>query len=876
MKYDNPNLFAYRSLDEIKREAASKNLRIPFADDLQNKIPLFKKPVEIDGAVCPNRFCIHPVEGCDGDGEGTPRELTFRRYAKFAKGGSGMIWVEATAITPEGRANPRQLMITEKNKDSYKKLVQTIREGAADENGNKIRPYLILQLTHSGRYSKPTGKPEPMIFHHSKVLDPSHNLPGDYPLVTDDYLDALQDKFVTAARLALECGFDAVDVKCTHGYLLPEILSAHTRTDSRYGGSFENRSRMITGVVSRIKDEVPGIAVTSRINVYDGYAYPYGFGMKTDGSMDADLSEPALLFKKLKKLGVNMINIAYGNPYFNPYVERPYDMPSQGVDISAEHPLVTIDRMINLTKEMKDNCGDIISVSVGYTWLREYFPHAAAAVLEEGSADLIGVGRMAFAYPDYANDLFKNGNLSYEKTCITCSSCTQIMRDGGRAGCVIRDSGVYGPIYREGRFNNEVYMRGLTGECRSCWGASCKGKCPAGVDASAFVRAFGEGDLKKAYEIIAEANALPETCSYACPAEELCQSGCAARTLDGEPVPIQQIQRFITKEARARGWTKIKPGAPNGKKVAVIGFGPAGVACAAELIRNGIAVTVFEAGGEAGGTAGGMIPDERMPAGLLNAELEALGLAETGLFEIIYNKKIDEGFTLGDIMGRGYGAAFVAAGLSENTGMPFENKPAGVYSALEFLYKVKRNNFDLSGVSNAAVIGGGNTAMDTAYSLKKYSARNVYLIYRRSRAELPAWPAETERAVSAGVHLLILNQPVGYESRDGKLSGVKITRTVLGEPDSSGRFAPVIVPGSEFTLPADIVVEAVGQKISAGLVGALGGLEIKNGNIIVDKNYMTSRENIFAGGDIINGGKTVVQAVADGRGAARCIINKIS
>jgi NADPH-dependent glutamate synthase beta subunit-like oxidoreductase/2,4-dienoyl-CoA reductase-like NADH-dependent reductase (Old Yellow Enzyme family) len=887
MKPKNPNLFAYRSLDELKQDIKAKGLNIPIYDDPADAAALFKQPLMIEGVECPNRFCIHPLEGCDGDGEGTPSELTVRKYIRFAQGGSGMIWVEATAVVPEGRANPRQLMITEANKEHYKALVQAILENAVDENGHKIRPYLILQLTHSGRYSKPDGVARPMIFHHSPVLDPTHNLPPDYPLVSDDYLDALEGKFVAAAKLAQECGFDAVDIKCTHGYLFHEILSAHTRTDSKYGGSFENRSKLLPQITARIKREVPGLTVATRLNVYDAYAYPYGFGQRVaapDGvcgealhqwydpsNLEPDMSEPIQLIEKLKAAGMAMVNIAFGNPYYNPHIERPYDTPIHGVPFPKEHPLAAVERMINLTREITENVRDFVSVSVGFTWLREYCLHVAAPLLRSGVFTVAGLGRMAMAYPDYANDYFKTGALAFDKTCLTCSSCTQIMRDGGKAGCVIRDGEVYGPLYREGRLNNEAYLKTLADECRTCWGATCKGKCPAGVDAARFIQAFYEGDLQKAYETITEANALPETCSYTCPAEELCQSGCTAQIQDGEAVPVQQLQRFVSGEARKRGYTQITAGKPSGKKAAVVGFGPAGIACAVELVKQGISVTVFEESDKTGGMAEAVIPSARLADGIMDAEVTAFGLDKTGLFEVRYNTALNAEFTVEDVEKQGFDAIFIAAGMGVNTGMPIDEKPLGVAPALNYLYMAKRGFFDLTGVDNAAVIGGGNTAMDAAISLKENGVRNVYLLYRRSFRELPAWPAETEKALNAGVHVMILSQPVGYVADNGKLSGITAVRTVLGEPDASGRCAPVVLEGSEFVLPVDLCVEAVGQKVSPVLAAALPGVAFKDGKITVGPAFQTTRKNVFAGGDIINGGMTVVQAVADGRDAARAM-----
>ncbi|MDO8685549.1 MAG: FAD-dependent oxidoreductase [Clostridiales bacterium] len=866
----NPNSFNYRSLESLKKGIKSLKVEIAVCDELKENLALFKEKLTVEGKTIPNRFCIQPMEGCDGESDGSPGELTYRRYKRFARGGSGMIWVEATAVTPEGRANPRQLWITEENKSKFRLLADMIRENAIDEKGNQINPFLVLQITHSGRYSKPQGKAAPMIFHHSPILDPTHKLSSDYPLLTDEYMDELKVKFINAAKLAYECGYDAVDIKCCHGYLLHELLSTFTRKDSKYAGKFENRIRFLTEVVSGIRKEVPNIIITSRLNVYDAYPYPYGWGMKTDGSNDPDISEPVELIRKLKELGVAMLNIAFGNPYFNPNIERPFDFPAQGGSIPEEHPLKSIEREINLTSEIALKFPDMTFVSVGFTWLREYFPYVCIPMLKEKKCDVIGLGRLALANPGYANELFGTGRLAPEKLCITCSSCTQIMRDGGKAGCVIRDTEVYGDIYYKGRLKNEVFMKSLAEKCRNCWGPGCMGGCPAGIDIPGFIKAFYDGDTKKAYEIIREKNTIPEACAYVCPVEEQCEKACTSGILSHDTVPIHEIQRFISQEARVKGWTRVTAGSPNGRRVAVIGFGPAGIAASTYLIEKGFKVTVFEATDRIGGTAAAVIPDERLQRSVLEDEVASFKLNETGLFDIKFNTEINKEYNLDNIFSEGFDAIFISVGQTENSGLPFKGKPDRVYSALEFLSKFKQDQIKLSSSDVAAVIGGGNTAMDAACSLKHAGVRDVYLIYRRSYRELPAWEAEVAKALKLGVHFIILNQPVGYMESDGKLTGIKLAHTQLGEPDNSGRPAPIILTDSEYVFPLTLAVEATGQKASGSLAEGLGGVLWNGGGRIkiVHGRHETARAGVYAGGDIINGGETVVQAVRDGLDAA--------
>ena len=362
-----------------------------------------------------------------------------------------MIWVEATAVTSEGRANPRQLWINNQSVEDFKRLRRTITLSALDHNNKEQQPFTILQLTHSGRQSNPAGTASPIIAHHSAILDSKDDLQQIYPVISDKELDALQDKYVLAAQLAYNCGFEAVDIKACNGYLIHELLFSYSRKNSKYGGSFENRTRFLREVVDKIKHEVPEIIVTTRLSIYDGIPYPWGWGMKIDGSLKADLSEPVRLISMLHDAGMELINIALGNPYYNPHVGRPYDRPAASGYIPKEHPLETIARTIRLTANIHDQTPGVHLVGTGLSWLRQFFPGVGAAMVQEGWISFLGVGRAALAHPGFANELLANGALAPEKLCITCSSCTQIMRDGGSTGCVIRDSEVYGPIYKFGR-----------------------------------------------------------------------------------------------------------------------------------------------------------------------------------------------------------------------------------------------------------------------------------------------------------------------------------------------------------------------------------------------------------------------------------------
>ena len=430
----------YTSFEEFVCQNTELNVRLPFSKD----VSVLSASFEINGKTAPNRLVCQAMEGCDGTADGSPDLLTMRRYERFAKGGAGLIWFEATAVMEEGRANPRQLYINETNLNNFKRQVEEIKESALKTNG--YEPIVIMQATHSGRYSKPNGSPAPLIAYNNPIFEKDNPISSDR-IVTDEYLDRVGDALINGAILAEKAGFDGVDIKCCHRYLNSELLSAYNR-EGRYGGSFENRTRLLReSIKGAIQSCSSDFIVSSRLNAYDGFVYPYGFGVKRDGSLDFDPTEPDLLIKELYKSGVRILNITMGNPYFNPHVNRPY---AQGGYEAPEHPLKGVARVLNGTAELKEKNPQMAIICSAVSFLGVAAPHVVSAYIKEGRFDLAGFGRTIFAYPDFANDILKNGGMDKNKICICCSKCTEIMRKpGGTPGCVIRDNEVYLPIYKE-------------------------------------------------------------------------------------------------------------------------------------------------------------------------------------------------------------------------------------------------------------------------------------------------------------------------------------------------------------------------------------------------------------------------------------------
>ena len=445
--------FHYRSLDDVRNDIAAQGVDVRLSDDLA---PVARR-VRIGALTASNAMAVHPMEGCDGNLDGTPGELTFRRWRRFAEGGAAVLWGEATAVVPEGRANPRQLLISRDTAPALKRLVDETRQARRDRFGSTDGFIVGMQLTHSGRWSHP----QPIIAQHGAAIDAVRGCAGT-PVLTDGDLERLEDRFVEAATLAAQIGFDFVDIKQCHTYLLNELLASSTR-DGIYGGAYENRTRFVKDVFAKIRDRLgDAIMLATRINVFDSLPYakgadgrgtpvahgaPYEHAWGTDPSdpTQPSLDEPLRLLRELRDRGLAVANISMGSPYYNPHIGRPFERPPVDGYAPPEHPLAGVARHFRLTGELQRALPDLPLVGTGYSWLRHYAMHAGAANLRDGAVSLVGLGRGALAYPDFAADILATGSMQRDKACIGVSYCTALMRakhnDLGQyaTGCVPRD-----------------------------------------------------------------------------------------------------------------------------------------------------------------------------------------------------------------------------------------------------------------------------------------------------------------------------------------------------------------------------------------------------------------------------------------------------
>jgi glutamate synthase (NADPH/NADH) small chain len=415
--------------------------------------------------------------------------------------------------------------------------------------------------------------------------------------------------------------------------------------------------------------------------------------------------------------------------------------------------------------------------------------------------------------------------------------------------------------------------------CIQCKNPRCVEGCPVGVEIPQFINKIASREFLEAAKILKGKNSLPAICGRVCPQESQCEARCVLG-VKGEPVAIGRLERFAADYEMANGTGAIECQPPTGKKVAVIGAGPAGLTCAAELARLGHGVTVFEALHVAGGVLMYGIPEFRLPKAIVQQEIN--GLKKMGV-EIRVNQVVGKITTVHELLDSGYDAVFIGtgAGLPHFVNIPGENF-SGVYSANEFLTRsnlMKAYDFPnyitpLKVGQQVAVLGGGNVAMDAARTALRLGAKDVYIVYRRSMQELPARAEEVENAEEEGVQFKVLTFPVEIlGDENGNVKGMVCLQYELGEPDESGRRKPVPIKGSEFEMPVQTVVVAIGQGPNPLVAATTEGLALdKRGNIIADKKTMaTSIPGVYAGGDIVTGAATVILAMGAGKTAAASI-----
>jgi NADPH-dependent glutamate synthase beta subunit-like oxidoreductase/2,4-dienoyl-CoA reductase-like NADH-dependent reductase (Old Yellow Enzyme family) len=788
---------SYKSIEELRAAADGLGVELALSED----ISVLDEPLELGSLKLPNRFCVQPMECADADPDGAPGELTSRRYVEFAQGGFGLIWVEAVAVSRDGMSNHSQLILDRDNVEEFKEFTGLVREAGVP--GAKI----IVQLTHSGRFSI---------------------TPVDAAEMDEADIDELRDSFLASARLAQAAGFDGVDIKCCHGCLLSDIVRAR------------GNAGVLLKIVSAIRSEMPGMIVTSRLGVED-----------EPGAVEKAVK----LTEALSDEGLEIINISVENTFLASGLGKAEES-SVGSDDDMD-PLRAFARAQNITGKIQKAVPGVAVVGGSFSWFRTLALNVAAGMIDSGACQVAGFGRSALACPD-----LPSASVPHDPSdvCIACSSCIQLLRDGGRSGCVMKDD-FYAAEYRNRRAYTADELLKEAARCHRCEDASCSRACPAGIDVPGFIGAFADGDLAASFDTLRESNLLPGICSNLCPVSMMCEGACVENRLSGNPVRIHSLQYAVSCAAGRAGLSGARiPDETAEGTAAIVGCGPAGISAAVRLVEKGHRVVIFERRRTAGGTPSALIDSGRFPDS--GGEIEDLlaPALKSGRLQVRYGEELGGTCSLDGLKGD-HDSVLIASGLWQELPLDGEGGPAGVVDAVTFLDRVKSS--EITSVHGRVVLlAGGDCAMDAASLVMELGADELYVVYGGTRAEMH-WHKEEEWFATPGVNLMVLSDPVGYASSDGVLDGVRVMRV---DPETLEQIA-----GSEFVLEADMVIEAVGLGVEESARKALAGLEFSEYGLLktaTEESFATAVDGVYAAGGIINGGASVAQCVAEGMKAA--------
>jgi NADPH2 dehydrogenase len=462
-----PRVASFRTAESVSNYLDGLGSYLPCDEDIQKapESPL-SQPLEIPWRTgrfkIGNRFAVQPMEGWDGGIDGRPSELTRRRWLRFAQSGAKLIWgCEAVAVLPEGRANPNQLVLNEQMASDFETLLREMRKAHEERFGSNRDLLIGLQLTHSGRFSRPHEKNrlEPVIAYHHPILDAKLRIPSCHPPVLDAEIERIVRAFGRVAKLARDTGFDFVDLKHCHGYLGHEFLSAYNRPGA-YGGSFENRTRFLREIIAATRDSAKGMEIGVRLSSFDSIPftldlatgnairvseagllpYTWGFGLDPAEPWKPNLIEAKRLVKLLAEMNIKLVNVSASSPYYAPHLQRPALFPPSDGYPPPEDPLIGAARLVLAARDLKLMGNGVVIVSSGWTYFQNFLPHFAQAAVREGWMDLVGLGRMMLSYPEFPADTLEKGRVDPKRLCRTFSDCTTGPRNGLISGCYPLDN----------------------------------------------------------------------------------------------------------------------------------------------------------------------------------------------------------------------------------------------------------------------------------------------------------------------------------------------------------------------------------------------------------------------------------------------------
>ncbi|HOD74417.1 MAG TPA: FAD-dependent oxidoreductase [Syntrophorhabdaceae bacterium] len=764
-------------------------------------------PLKVGSCVFPNRIMSTAAVTRLASEEGHITPNFVERYRRLAEGGLGAMVVEAAVVLPS--KSSFNLRISD---DAYieelKNFVDEIRK-ANREVKVGIQLIHFLKVARSGWRQKVEDlKPEEIAV-----------IPG---------------QFASSAKRARAAGFDFVELHMAHFTTLASFLSLVNKRQDEYGGDFEGRVKLPAEVVNVTREAV-GDDYTIGVRML-------GEEFTKEGNT---LLQSARVARRLASLGVDYISVSAGERFedADPPLENFPPFAGTGYSGYRMSPRwwnpdgVQVYLADGIRKAVRQAGYEVPIVCAG----KVRMPDLAEKILEEGRSDVIGMARTLFADPDWPVKA-REGRADEIVKCAACGYCSEADERYETVVCIEWPKGA------------------LSAPSPWLLAPPCKAACPAGLDIRSYIDLAAQGEYEKALAVIEEKIPFPASVSRVCP--HPCERVCNRGTFD-RPIAINGLKRFVVDAvAKAGKREKVEPfPRTRDERVAVIGSGPAGMTAAFELAKLGYPVTVFEAAPVPGGMLALGIPEYRLPKKMVREEIDAI---EKRGVEIRLNTPVGEGgMPFGSLREEGFKAIVVAIGAHRSVSPGIEGEGLeGVHHGVGFLKAVNLGVSVTIG-EKVAVVGGGNVAVDAARTVHRMGAKEVTIVYRRSKDEMPAYPEEIEAAETEGVKIVFLSAPVEVTGKDGKATGLRCVRTELGAPDESGRRTAHPVKDSEFEIAADCVILAVGETPDAGFFGS-AGLPMK----VQGDSQWTGQEGIFACGDAVTGPATVIEAIASGRRTA--------
>ena len=777
------------------------------------KYPKLFSPLRIRSCIFPNRIMSTAAVTRLAAEDGHVTENIKARYKRMAQGGLGAMVVEAAVVLPS-KSSFNIRVSDDQFIGELKDFVDELR---------KVNPEVKigLQLIHFLKLARSGWR--------QKVED-----------LKPEEISIIPGQFASGALRAKTAGFDFVELHMAHFTTLASFLSLVNKRKDQYGGDFEGRVKLPTEVVLATRSAVGNdFPIGVRIN---------GEEFTKEGNT---LLQSTRVGRRLAYLGVDYISVSAGERFEDAEPPPPNFPPFAGTGYSGYRMSprwwnpdgVQVYLAEGVRRAVRGAGYDVPVVTAG----KIRTPDLAEEILEQGKADIIGMARALLADPDWPMKAREERADEIVK-CAACGYCSEADERYETVTCI---------EWPKGALNAPLPWLLIP---------PCKAACPVGLDIRSYIDLAGQGQYEKALRVIEEKVPLPATVGRVCP--HPCETKCNRVDLD-ESIAINGLKRFIADTVITRkGWKKVIPPArTKEEKVAIIGSGPAGLTAAFNLAQLGYGVTIFEALPVPGGMLTAGIPEYRLPKDMVRREIEDI---EKSGVEIRLNNPVGkDGLTLDSLWQKGYKAIFIATGAHKSLKLNVSGEEMeGVYPGTTFLRNINLGKSIALG-ARVAIVGGGNVAIDAARTARRLGTKEMFIVYRRSKEEMPAYKEEVEAAEAEGIKIYYLAAPSKITGKDGNVVGMECIKTELGEPDESGRRRPIPVKGSEFVIDVDTIISAIGE------VPDLSFLDTEKFTITSKKtinvhphSLVTNVGGIFAGGDVVSGPATVIEAIAAGKKAA--------